>query len=311
MLGFEPLMNARISVIITTKNEERNIENCLKSIARQTWKETEIIVVDNGSTDRTCELARAFTPHVFTKGPERSVQRNFGMIEKASGTYVMYVDADMILAPSLLEAGILELQASGAAALHVPELVLGKTFWSRVRRFERLFYDNTAIDGARLFRRNAFIEARGFDETMSGPEDWDLDKKIKKIGKIAYLKRSTQPFDPELNMFVRERGVRPEKHGAVIYHNESEFDLYRYLRKKLYYSGSFDTYIKKWGPEDPDIKKQLGLTYRFFGVFLERGKWRKLLAHPVLTTGMYLLRFMVGCTFLWKKLVPGATKNPY
>jgi len=38
-----------------------------------------------------------------------------------------------------------------------------------------------------------------------------------------------------------------------------------------------DAYIKKWGPGDPDIKKQLGLYYRFFGVFVEDGKFVKVL----------------------------------
>ena len=48
-----------VSVIITTKNEEKNIENCLKSIENQDFsrEDMEIIVVDNNSTDRTKEIA--------------------------------------------------------------------------------------------------------------------------------------------------------------------------------------------------------------------------------------------------------------
>ena len=55
-----------------------------------------------------------------------------------------------------------------------------------------------------------------------------------------------------------------------------------------------------WGKNDPDIKKQLGLLYRYFGVFIEQGKWKKLLRHPILTFGMYFLRFLVGVKYIMR-----------
>ena len=51
-------MQEKVSVVITTKNEEKNIENCLKSIQLQTWTNIEIIVVDNNSKDDSIEIAR-------------------------------------------------------------------------------------------------------------------------------------------------------------------------------------------------------------------------------------------------------------
>lgn len=100
-----------VSVIITTKNEERNIENCLKSIKEQTYSQDniEIIVVDNNSTDRTKEIVREskkwFTPlnvQLFNGGPERSAQRNFG-VRQAAGKYILYLDADMILSENVID----------------------------------------------------------------------------------------------------------------------------------------------------------------------------------------------------------------
>ncbi len=67
----------------------------------------------------------------------------------------------------------------------------------------------------------------------------------------------------------------------------------KYLSKKSKYSQTFDDYIKKWGKDDPVIKKQFGLWYRYFGVFTKRGKWKKLIRHPILIVGMFFLRFMV------------------
>ncbi|NTU66709.1 MAG: glycosyltransferase [Candidatus Moranbacteria bacterium] len=267
-----------VSIIITTKNEEKNIGACLESVKKQSYPQDklEIIVVDNGSADRTKEIAGKHTGKVFDKGPERSAQRNFG-VAKSQGDYVIYLDADMIMSDGVIADCIEKIsQNDKIIALHISEIVMGERFFSQVRRFERSFYDGTVIDGVRFIKKSAFLEVGGFDEKLTGPEDWDLDKKLKKIGEIALV-------------------------SHPIYHNEAEFDLMKYLSKKGYYGEKFDEYIKKWGKDDPDIKKQFGLSYRFFGVFMENGKWKKLLAHPCLAFGMYFLRGMVGFNFLLRK----------
>lgn len=293
----EPL----VSLVITTKNEEKNIEPVMKSIEAQSYKTIETILVDNGSTDRTKELARKYTDKVYDKGPERSAQRNFGMIEKAKGKYVMFIDCDMILSSHLIENCVEMMEKGDCVALHIPEIVLGKNYWSKVRRFERSFYNGTVIDGARFFRKDKFVEVGGFDETMSGPEDWDIDKKIKKIGKIGLLNSIEKNDNWSLKFFILNRGVNPDQYGSVVYHNESEFNLKKYLSKKGYYATSFDGYIKKWGKDDVDVKKQLGIKYRYCGVFIENGKWLELTKHPGLTLRMIYLRFMVGVKFILRK----------
>lgn len=293
-----------VSIVITTKNEEKNIGTCLQSICNQTYKNIEIIVVDNFSTDHTQEISKKFTNKVFSKGPERSAQRNYGMVDAAQGEYVMYIDADMILSPNLIEACVNRIKAGDCHALHIRETVLGANFWSKVRRFERTFYDGTVVDGARFFLRSAFVQVGGFDSELfkvGSGEDWDIDKLIKQNGKISLLNESLpvkQVWLPELFEFVKCRGILPLGKDPMIYHNEAEFELFKYLRKKSYYAKGFDGYIDKWGKNDPDIRKQFGLAYRYFGVFLENGKWKKLTAHPLLSLGMYLLRFMVGLVFV-------------
>jgi len=294
-----------VSITVTTRNEAGNIENCLHSIRAQSYpaERIEVIVVDNGSSDDTKAIARRYTERVFDKGPERSAQRNFGMLQKSSGEFVIFLDADMVVSPSLVAACVKAMSDPGVMALHIPEVVLGTRYFSRVRRFERGFYDGTVIDGARFFRKEAFARVGGFDETMSGPEDWDIDKKVKMLGRIALLSSSGQlPAGWPLRDFILSRGVAPDHLGAVIYHNEAEFDLRKYLSKKSYYARSFDGYISKWGRNDPDIRRQFGLCYRYFGVFLENGKWARLAAHPLLAAGMYFLRFAVGVAFLRSRL---------
>ena len=268
-----------VSITITTKNEERNIANCLKSIKQQTYpqKFIEIIVIDNNSIDKTKQLAKKYTKKVFNKGPERSVQRNFGMIEKSKGKYLMFLDADMTLSKTTINKAVSELENTDLGALYIHEIILGDSFFSKVRNFERSFYNGTVIDCVRFIKKGIFRKVGGFDPSLTGPEDWDLDKKIRKIAKTAVLD------------------------NAVIYHNEGRFELKNYLSKKSYYSKSFDKYIKKWGKSDADIKKQFSPFYRYFIVFTEHGKWKKLILHPFLSLGIIYLRFLVGVVYLGRK----------
>jgi len=267
-----------VSVTITAKNEEKNIARCLQSIKKQTYpqKKIEVIVVDNNSIDQTQQLARKYTQKIFNQGPERSNQRNFGMLKKSQGQYLMFLDADMSLGPRLLEEAVDKLATTNLAALYIPEMVQGHSFWSQVRNFERSFYQATVIDCVRIIKKDVFKKTNGFDEKLIGPEDWDLDKKIRSFGSVGLLNQK----------------------GAVIYHHEAEFNLLNYLKKKQYYSKSFKTYIKKWGKNDPDIKKQFAFSYRYFGVFIETGKWKKLIEHPALALAMFFLRILVGIIFL-------------
>lgn len=121
------------------------------------------------------------------------------------------------------------------------------------------------------------MEICGFDETLTGPEDWDFDRRIRQVGKVDIIK-------------------------SVIYHDEVNFSLKRYLDKKIYYMQWFDKYIQKWGRCDPIIKKQLGFWYRYIGVFVEQGKWKRVFRHFILFMGMYMLRVMIGMAYLGKRI---------
>lgn len=293
-----------VSIVIPTNKEEKNIENCLRSIRCQSYKNIEVIVVDNNSSDKTKEIALKYTNKVFDEvsksGPPR---RNFGA-KIAGGKFIAAVDADMILSPDLVESCVFWMTQNDCLALYIPEIVLGKMFWSRVRRFERSFYDGTVIDAARFYRKDIYDRLGGFDENLIGPEDWDFDKKIRQLGRVDLLEGGCLPADMETKStweftgFIKTRGVDPSGRRAVVYHNESEFDLRKYLRRKDYYLHTLDVYFHRWGKEDSDIKKQFGFWYRYFGVFIENGKWEKLLRHPLLTMGMYFLRGMVGFVYV-------------
>jgi glycosyltransferase involved in cell wall biosynthesis len=267
-----------VSVIITTKDEEKNIVSCLDSIKTQRYPQSkiEVIVVDNDSKDRTKEIAERYTDKVYNFAPERSAQRNFG-VKQASGKYILYLDADMTLSEDIIKECVSTCEDNGYIALYIPERIIGDGFWVKVRDFERSFYNATCIDAVRFVKRNEFLKIGGFDEDLTGPEDWDFDRRVKELGKVGII-------------------------NAPIYHNEGRFSLREYLNKKSYYTQSFERYIQKWGEDDPVIRKQLGGWYRLFWVFVEGKKWKRLLRHPLLTIGLYLLRFMVGIRFTLRGL---------
>jgi glycosyltransferase involved in cell wall biosynthesis len=73
--GGKPL----VSVIIPTKNSSKTLTRCLDSLKNQVYKNTEIIIVDNYSTDNTLEIAKLYTNNVYSFSPERSSQINYGV----------------------------------------------------------------------------------------------------------------------------------------------------------------------------------------------------------------------------------------
>ncbi|MBO5775708.1 MAG: glycosyltransferase [Kiritimatiellae bacterium] len=265
----------KLSVVITTRNEADNIANCIKPFDAFR-DDVEVIVVDNSSTDDTALIAQNAGARVLVKGPERSAQRNLGWRESSS-EWVIILDADMILPLKTIEE-ILALadssEGSAADAYWIPEVRTGEGIRVKARNFERSFYDGTCVDALRLFKRSVLEKTGGYDENLiAGPEDWDLDVRVLASGaKCAVL-------------------------GGHLIHNEKRLSFKRMLEKKAYYSKSMAAYCLKW-KGNPVLKKQLGFYYRFLGVFIENGKWKKLLKHPILAAVMYFERVAVGFTYL-------------
>lgn len=264
-------MAVSLTVVVPTKNEEANIAACLAAF-EPFRGEVELIVVDNDSPDRTREIAAERGATVLVQGPERCAQRNRGWRE-AKGEFVMFVDADMVV-PAATTREIVELCGKGAYdALYVPETRVGKGVRLKARNFERGFYTGTCIDGLRVVRRTALEKVGGYDEALVACEDWDLDRRL-----LA-------------------EGVRVATTRGDLLHNEARQDMKALLKKKAYYSKSVAAYRAKWG-DDAVCRRQFGLCYRYFGVFAEKGKWRRLLRHPILAAVMYFERIAVGFTYL-------------
>ena len=111
-----------ISVIIPTFNEEENIAQCLVSLCHQTVlrSEYEIIVVDGGSKDATCEIAKKYADKVFTQTSKKvGGARNDG-VKEARGDIIATTDADCILPPDWIKRIEMDFKNPAIVQLYVP-----------------------------------------------------------------------------------------------------------------------------------------------------------------------------------------------
>jgi glycosyltransferase involved in cell wall biosynthesis len=131
-----------VSVVVITKNEEANIERCLASVS---WAD-EIVVLDSGSTDRTVELAKRHTPHVYVEAWHGfGAQKNLALA-RATGDWVLSLDADEWVSEGLREA----LRSAAHEHTHVAfRMPRSSTFCGRAMRHSGWWPDYVT----RFFRR--------------------------------------------------------------------------------------------------------------------------------------------------------------
>ena len=260
------MLNPIVSVIVPTKNSSKTLESCLRSIQKQTYKNIEIIVVDNFSTDDTQKIAKKYTKSVYAKGPERSAQRNYA-VDQSTGYYVTIIDSDMELSPEVIQECVNTMQSSKSlVGAIIPEESFGIGFWAQCKKLERSFYVGVPyMEAARFFKKEDFLKAGGYDKDMISGEDWDLSQRIGKNGEL----KSIQSF---------------------IYHNEGKISLFNTIKKKVYYAKEFAKYTNKTSSTE-NVQNQTNIFGRYALFF---SKPKKLFRNPVLGIGML---FMKTCEF--------------
>lgn len=267
-----------VSIIITTKNEERHIGSCLKSLKNQTYKNTEIILVDNNSVDRTKEIARSFEANIYNQGPERSAQRNYGA-SKAKGKYLLFLDADMMLTSTVIRDCVNAINEkkptnSGFYALVIPERSIGIGFWASCKALERSFYEGVDwMEAARFYRKEVFRALSGYDETIDAFEDYDLPQRLK----------------------AQHKGNVIGRIDSYIIHDEGNLTLSKTLKKKYYYGKWMRKYLAKIENRTVGMK-QRNLLARY-GLFFNN--MEKILRAPIVFIGML---FMKSFEFLFSGL---------
>ena len=197
----EPL----VSVVVPSYNHEAYIEECILSIVNQTYKNIEVIVIDDGSTDNSRDILQRLQKlygfvleYQENQGVARTQNRLFGM---AHGKYITGSASDDFLMPDKIEKEVRFLEENPEYDLVfgrvymvdersriIENLQIFEPFEGQVKYipFELLIENNRIPAPSIMLRKNSWEKCGGYNEN-SIIEDFDLWLKIAYNGKIAYL----------------------------------------------------------------------------------------------------------------------------
>jgi len=296
-MAYKPL----VSVIIPAYNEEKTINECIESFLNQSYGNIEIIVVDDGSTDKTYHKASCYHIKIvkLDRNYGQSHARNVGLKE-ARGDIIVFAEADAKYSSNYIEVIIEPLIRSEKIG---GSIACQRVAWSDknnvlVRYWNTRFDEPVrmaTIEGLRpvisawAFRREIFEEVGLYDEMLRCGEDVDLVNRIKKAGyKIAAITYSNTSSERVLIETESYKVIAiPEK--CYMFHKEP--DTFIKLIKRTWWGAvNCKKFRERWGLEPKGFRKLffigrnilalllpiyplLALTYSilwlliFFGVF--------------------------------------------
>jgi glycosyltransferase involved in cell wall biosynthesis len=173
----------KISIAIPAYNAERCLRETLESALNQTHPAHEIIVVDDGSTDRTEEIALSFANRIrYIKQPNQGIAgaRNTA-VREATGDWIAFLDHDDLMLPTKLEKQLAIIEANpdlvvvysaftylyaDGTTKHIPAFP-SKKLWPALR------YRTPILPSTSIIRRSAFQEIGGFIKLYC-IDDWNL-----------------------------------------------------------------------------------------------------------------------------------------
>ena len=179
-----------VSVVVTVKNEERNLRDLLDSLVTQEGP-LEVLIIDAGSTDRTCEIVEEYSrryPFVrlIRKGGTRGEGRNHGA-KMARGDVVAFTDGDCIANPFWLKS--IREGMKGASVVAGKTIHIGYKPFEQLERVELIYAgsDVTFPSCNLAYAKTAFEAVGGFDPWFVTAEDIDLNLRAVQAGnRIAY-----------------------------------------------------------------------------------------------------------------------------
>lgn len=185
----------KVSAIVPVFNEESTLKDCLNSLKNQSYKNLEIIVVDDGSTDNSLKIAKEFNIDVLKQnhsGPGNA--RNAGA-DKSQGEILVFADADMTFDKDFvsdLVKPIIDGKTIGTFSKN-ERVSNAQNVWSICWNINKNLPKTRMIpDGypnkAPVFRaisKKEFLRVGGFDQTGEYTDDWSLSKKLKVKSTLA------------------------------------------------------------------------------------------------------------------------------
>ena len=230
----------RVSVVIPTLNEERDLPNLLDALANQTFRDFEIIIADANSPDRTREIADAAGCRIV-EGGLPGPGRNVGA-DAARGELVLFLDADVAPEPDFLKKTITEFDERGLDIATCPAVPL-KTRMSDAMMLSSynaymLLTQNIwphAPGFCILIKRDLHMAMGGFDETVAVAEDHEYASRAARRGTFgvmitAHIPVSTRRFDSDGRFMTSIKYVMMALHRALVgeIKEDNRFFTYRF-----------------------------------------------------------------------------------
>lgn len=247
-----------VSVIIPTYNRAKLLEEAIASVRQQTYRDVEIVVVDDGSTDdtRTCvEALDHSVRYIYQPNRGRSAARNVG-IGEAYGRFVLFLDSDDLLLPASLEylVGYLDAHPDVAVVYSAYDYCdlagrpvgcpqrLAVAINDRTTFLGHVFLDNAEIAPCSAMVRREWLDRIGpfyFDETLSVGEDTDLWVRLAAQGaEFEFLKVRTCLYRVHPG---NTAGPGSAEQRPSVLSNPQYRESYHRSRLKLFHSDLFPT----------------------------------------------------------------------
>lgn len=264
--------NIIVSVIIPTYNRASLIGRAIKSVLNQTYQKFEIIIVDDGSTDNTREVAKKFQErdkrikyfkHAINKGG--GAARNTG-IRNSKGEYIAFLDSDDEWYPEKLEKqiGIFNKNDENLAAVYSGSFYIDCRSGMAKREIpkkkgyilEDLLKKNVVVGGASpvIIRRKCIESVGGFDERLPSRQDLDLWIRIARCYTFDFIPYPLIKIyrDHGLVRITDNRDAKIE--GRAILYNKIKSDLEKKPKiHSLYFLETAKTYF--YSENQKDVRK--------------------------------------------------------
>lgn len=187
---------AFVSIVLPAFNEERFIETTLKSLLELDYprEKYEIIVVDNGSSDSTVEIAEKYADQVFVYPKVRvGAVRNYG-VKHAKGEVIAFLDSDCVPAHDWLKSSIQYMEDNNCDAVGGVYLLRSNPAWVEsswiVSPDLRDRPTNILIGGSIIIKKQVFDAISGFDESVNAGEDSALARSLVAGGYKVHFAKS-------------------------------------------------------------------------------------------------------------------------
>jgi len=213
-----------VSVIIPTYNKSQYLREAIKSVLNQTYKNIEVIVVDDGSTDNTKEIVESFNDsriiYIFQENKGPAIARNTG-IKKAQGEYIAFLDSDDLWLKEKLEKQVdfmeknSEIGLLGTGCYEVTDKgkIIGKKIFpikNKILQKDLIKY-NSFIQSSVMIRKEVFDKVGLYDKSFRESEDYELWLRIAGNYKVRNLAEALT-----IKRYYRE-GLSPAKDKKQLY----------------------------------------------------------------------------------------------